>query len=110
MTDVPSEKTQAKAAEYLLSGRVKVQHSTMEKLPDKASLFLGYVTSANQEPGDPYFVTFNETGWHCDCPARVQVCAHILACQTITDFQNSEKPAHPTFTKSPDMDALLEGL
>lgn len=102
MTEGPSEAQQAKAAEYLLSGRVKVQYLADEERVD----FLAHVTP--KQGGDPYFVKFNPLGWHCDCPARVQVCAHILACQTITDFQNPD--AKPTFVADPSIDALLDGL
>lgn len=104
MTDVPSEKTQAKAAEYLLAGRVRI-----------TGLETGYactaeVYSANQD-GEPYRVHFNNSGWHCDCPARVQLCAHILAVQTVTDLK-VDKSAAMSFTPKNDVtiDEILGGL
>lgn len=80
MSEIPSEAVQAKAATILLEGRVSVVSLIMGAAPH----FAAHV--APSEPGDPYIVKFNASGWHCDCPARVQVCAHVLACQTITDF------------------------
>jgi hypothetical protein len=111
MSEAPSEKTQAKAAEYLLSGRVKVQRCIPEFVegPDGAPLpmFFAHVFSA-AEDGDPYHVKFTTSGWHCDCPARVQLCAHVLACQAIFDFEKIEKPAEAG--PNVDIDALLNGL
>ena len=106
MSEVPSAKVQAKAAEYLLKGLVKVTY-----LDPAGPLFRGEVRSASDPEGDPYRVRYNENGWHCDCLARVQVCAHVLACQTITHFQNPENVTPTLATKTdPDLDALLEGL
>lgn len=101
MTESPSEKTLAKAGEYLLSGRVKVQHLVL--LPQGPS-FKAHVYSAKQD-GDPYHVKFTANGWHCDCPARVQMCAHIIACQAITDFKISTKVE---FAHDVDLDKFLE--
>lgn len=107
MSEIPSEKVQAKAGEYLLSGRVKVQFC--ETTEDGRGHFDAHVTPAGG--GDPYYVKFNQTGWHCDCPARVQVCAHILACMTITDFAalaGGNKPS--SFPVDPSIDELLADL
>lgn len=97
--EVPSEKVQAKAAEYLLSGAVKVQALS------ETEYFLAHVTP--KQGGDPYFVKFNPMGWHCDCPARTQGCSHILACQTITDLGAPTGP--PKFTHDQSIDDLLNG-
>lgn len=109
--ETPSEKTQAKAGEYLLSGRVKVQYAGREVVEGKDGaplpLFFAHVSSAAAE-GDPYHVKFTTSGWHCDCPARVQLCAHILACQAIFDVSLVEKPADDV--PDVDIDALLGGL
>lgn len=109
--ETPSDKTQAKAAEYLLSGRVKVQYASREVVEGEDGaplpLFLAHVFSA-AEDGDPYHVKFTTSGWHCDCPARVQLCAHVLACQAVFDVSMVEK----TEDTGPDVDidALLNGL
>lgn len=99
----PSEAVQAKAATILLEGRVKVQHLAAG-YPAEGPHFMAHVTPS--VPGDPYIVRFNANGWHCDCPARVQVCAHVLACQTITDFE----PVGGTpvlSSRDPEIDAIL---
>ena len=106
MTDeTPSEKTQAKAAEYLLAGRVRVTSLIPGGQSCEAEVY-----SANQD-GDPYRVRFNNSGWHCDCPARVQLCAHILAVQTVTDLK-VDKSAAMSFTPKTDVsiDEILGGL
>lgn len=104
--NAPSQAVQAKAATILLEGRVKVQHLGHGDLgkqvfgPD----FKAHVTPT--VPGDPYIVRFNANGWHCDCPARVQICAHVLACQTITDFDPAN--SSPVIgTPDPEIDAIL---
>jgi hypothetical protein len=97
----PSEAVQAKAATILLEGRVKVKH--LQALGDGHWVFQAHVSPT--EPGDPYIVRFNASGWHCDCPARVQICAHVLACQTITDL---EMPAgKPALAHDPEIDKIL---
>lgn len=107
MTDVPSEKVQAKAAEYLLSGRVKVEHMVRAELGGPGDHFEAHVTPP--DGGDPYIVKFNLAGWHCDCLARVQVCAHVLACQTITDL-STVPVERPSFVRDKSIDDLLNGV
>jgi hypothetical protein len=98
----PSEAVQAKAATILLEGRVKVKHLAAG-YPGEGPHFMAHVSPT--EPGDPYIVRFNASGWHCDCPARVQICAHVLACQTITDL---EMPAgKPALAHDPEIDKIL---
>lgn len=101
MSEVPSEKVQAKAGEYLLSGRVKVQFLANEERVD----FLANVTP--KAGGDPYRVKYTHGVWNCDCPARVEVCAHVLACQTITNFKKLTAPTEVEFSHNPDIDKLL---
>ena len=107
-SDVPSQKTQAKAAEYLLAGRVKVR-DCRELIGAQKHTFVADVSSSSQD-GEPYHVKFGANGWHCDCPARVPVFAHILACQTITDFTPPTTP--PTFGANPNesVEDFLKGL
>lgn len=90
-----------KAAEYLAQGRVKV----------KAVVTSGHPTGLFSVAGsleEPYEVRYL-SNWTCDCPARVPVCAHILACQKITNFE----PEQQLFTGDDDaskwMQELLEG-
>jgi hypothetical protein len=103
VSDVPSEKVQAKAAEYLLSGRVKVRFC--EITDDGRGFFDAWLTPP--DGGDPYHVKFNANGWKCDCPARVDRCAHILACQTITAIEEAPDLDPPKWGGNPDIDALL---
>ncbi len=105
--DAPSEKTQAKAAEYLLKGRVKITYLIGNPGHETC---LAEVMSASQD-GDPYQIRFDpQTGWHCDCPARVPLCAHILACTTITNLTMTA--AAPTFAKgeTSSVEDFLKGL
>lgn len=93
-----------KAGRYLAEGRVKVQFVT-----EDGGLF--HVTGS--DPGDPYYVRFSSlAGWKCDCPARVDVCAHVKACQTITEFKPVESPAPVGFATQRDLsiDELLSGI
>lgn len=102
MMSAPSQAVQAKAAKILLEGRVKVKH--LQALGDGHWIFQAHVSPS--VPGDPYIVRFNANGWHCDCPARVQICAHVLACQTITDFEPVNS-APVLGSPDPDIDAML---
>ncbi len=103
MSDVPNEKMQAKAAELLLRGHVRVRKVMTEG--DGSREFRADVYSMTQD-GDPYHVKHIEH-WTCDCPARVMVCAHIVACQAIYE------PAAPKVdpeVEALDIDALLKDL
>lgn len=103
MSEVPSQAIQEKAAKMLLAGCVKVQY-LLAVSADESDKFLAHVKPLNG--GDPYHVQFNQNGWHCDCVARVQVCAHVLACQTITpDLTVSNKP--PSLPTDDDIAKLL---
>lgn len=71
----PSQTVQAKAAEYLLTGRVSL---------DFADRVAGVLVAAVQgSKPRPYAVTHSpRQGWGCTCQATC-TCAHILACQAI---------------------------
>lgn len=70
-----------KAKLYLASGQVKVvKHSAKEAL----------IEVQGSDP-QPYDVAFNGF-WHCNCPARVDRCAHIVAAQLISPLR--ENNAH----------------
>lgn len=74
-----TDKQRAKANDYLTTGRVcTVEVSTQEGYGE----FLIAGTFS-----EPYRVVYQDGRWGCDCPARVLVCAHVLACQTITKFE-----------------------
>lgn len=88
-----------KAGKYLAEGRVKAQH-----VAEGSALF--HVTGS--DPGDPYFVKFSKSlGWRCDCPARVDQCAHVKACMLVTDLHTEPDEPGSVFTRSADIDALL---
>lgn len=75
----PSQVVQAKAATYLLEGRVRVRHA------DGRS-FVAQVRGSsrrNYYVSRPAVAVLGEPlEWHCDCPAS-KTCAHITACQAI---------------------------
>jgi hypothetical protein len=71
---VPSTAVQAKAATYLLTGRVRVDH-----VDPNAGTFGAFVAGSSHKP---YYVARIGGAWHCGCQATV-TCAHVLACQMI---------------------------
>lgn len=94
--------TDEKARAYLTEGKVKAQH-----VGEFTALF--HVTGS--QPGDPYFVKFSKVGgWKCDCPARVDECAHVKACRLVTDL-TTEDTGNVSFgfTPNADIDAILNG-
>lgn len=109
----PSPATLKKAGVYLQTGHVKVQeHSSTE------ALF--HVYGSGGLDSDPYHVKFRGE-WTCDCPARVK-CAHVVACETISDLRPPEidrsedlpasaspAPDMSQWTTDPELDALLGG-
>jgi uncharacterized Zn finger protein len=68
----PSVEVQAKAARYLLTGKVKVDYADVRS-------FTALVSGTRETP---YAVMWHTGHWRCDCPARA-TCAHMLACQMI---------------------------
>ena len=104
MSETPSQKVQAKAAELLLTGKVKVQSLTWDDgMHD--TYFEAHVEPST--PGDPYHVKYENYTWKCDCPSQV-VCSHMLACQTIApDFSKAKTDPE---VEAMDIDALLNGL
>lgn len=72
---MPSKAVIDKAKNLLTTGGVKIQ-----QLNASTGLLLAFVRTSSG--GDPYHVKHNfgeDLGWSCDCPARVNLCAHILA-------------------------------
>ena len=72
-----AESVATKADRYLTEGRVRV-------------LFLDNNKAEFEVAGsDKYSV--KAMPWTCNCPARVLECAHIVACQKITSFDDVRK-------------------
>ncbi len=63
----------SKAKQYLSDGQVLVLKAST------ASAEFAVQGSANK----PYIVSVRGALWNCDCPAQVDVCAHIQACKLI---------------------------
>ena len=72
-----SESVTTKADRYLTEGRVRVLY-----LDNKRGEF-------EVAGSEKYFV--KAMPWLCNCPARVLECAHILACQKISTFDDIRK-------------------
>lgn len=72
-----TETTTQKADRYLTEGRVRVVLVDGNK---------GEFEVAGNET---YYV--RAMPWTCTCPARVLDCAHVLACQKITTFDDIRK-------------------
>lgn len=71
-----TESVDQKAGRYLAEGRVAVLHVS----PMKGRF---EVLGSDDEP---YHVGYGGD-WTCNCQARVLECAHIVACQKITNFR-----------------------
>lgn len=91
-----------KALSYIALGRVRVLKVDIEAR--EAHIL---VHSATQD-GDPYYVQFYGSEWHCDCPARVNPCAHIRAVQKVVEFP-MERPTLTPVHEISSVDALLDG-
>lgn len=86
----PSQAVQAKAATYLLEGRVRVTYASGRSFRAQVRGSAGYLYYVTRLPGA---VVGEPLEWHCDCPAST-VCAHITACQAIW------QPSAPTAGES----------
>jgi uncharacterized Zn finger protein len=81
------ETREEKAHRYLLEGKVKVIDHSLQR---GTAEFEVYGSSE-----DPYVVRFGGVGlWHCDCPAKVEDCAHMLACKLISPLTHATWPGH----------------
>lgn len=93
-----------KALQYIALGRVRVIMADADIREAHV-----HVHSSSQPAGDPYYVQYHGSAWHCDCPARVSPCVHIRAVQKIIEFP-VEKPTLTTSTyEVTSVDALLDG-
>lgn len=90
-----------KALQYIALGRVRIKHLDVD-----SGILYADVKSASQS-GDPYYVRHDGGEWHCDCPARVNPCAHIRALQKVVEFPTVKPTMGVHYTSS--IDALLDG-
>lgn len=93
-----SEASAEKANGYLVAGKVKVIEA------DAASATIE-VTGSGKEP---YTVIFGNAVWHCNCPARKPLCAHVIAAKLVSPLRNEKKGLAPL--ADPEIDALLVGI
>lgn len=87
--------TEKKAGEYLVSGRIKTVAVDEES---------GTFHASSSSSAGVYVIRYTGV-WSCTCPARIERCAHIQACQKITDFQ--ESGGRISLGRDADIDALL---
>lgn len=93
-----SEASEVKAREYLTSGKVKV-------LEHDAKSCVMVVQGSGKEP---YNIIFGNATWHCDCPARKPLCAHVIAAKLISPLRTEVKGLAPL--KDPAIDEILGEL
>lgn len=93
-----SEKIEAKADKYLCDGRVTV----LAVDPDRARSAVVEVQGTAK-----YLVRF-VGAWTCDCPSRVDRCAHVVAAEKVVrvDSGNGLQFGEP----DPEIDFLLDGM
>lgn len=75
----PSAAVIAKAHKYLAEGRVKVREVTR----GNPTCLIDVTGSADE----PYLVWASDGEFHCSCPSRLPVCAHIAASMLITNME-----------------------
>lgn len=88
-----SPSVQKKAVKYLTEGKIDVQAVS----PKGPALI-------EARGSEVYEVKWNG-GWTCDCPARVLLCAHIVAASLVVQ----RKATTPQLPTTPDLDLLLGG-
>ena len=89
-----------KAKQYLTEGKVKVvefAHSTQ----------LFHVQGT--DPYNPYTVRFMGSYWDCSCPARIELCAHVVACRLICNTETHARTLGSS-ENSDELDALLSSF
>lgn len=93
-----SEASEKKAHQYLTGGKVRViEH-------DDSSCLITVQGSGKE----PYSVIFGNATWHCSCPARKPLCAHVIAAKLISPLRTEVKGLAPL--KDPEIDDLLGDL
>jgi hypothetical protein len=90
-----------KALQYIALGRVRIER--------KDALYAKALVHSATTDGDPYFVEYHGGVWHCDCPARVNPCAHIRAVQKVIDFPAEKPTLSPVNIGTSWVDDLLDG-
>lgn len=93
-----SEVSEKKALLYLTEGKVQVLEH------DDASCLIT-VQGSDKEP---YNVIYGNAVWHCTCPARKALCAHVIAAKLISPLRTEAKGLAPV--ANPLMDELLSDL
>ena len=92
----PEEKAHA----YLLAGKVKVIDHSLQRGTAEIEVY----GSAE----DPYLVRFGGVGlWHCDCPAKIENCAHLIAAKLISPLTHASWPGKSV--EPSEVDKLLRG-
>lgn len=89
---MPRENAAAKARRYLAEGRVMLVRVTEKRVIHSASRVTDVGAKVRGESGQ-YHVWHQKAsstahrldGWNCDCEARSDKCAHILAVQLVTE-------------------------
>jgi hypothetical protein len=66
------ENAAAKAARYLVEGRLIVTR-----------VHAGHVTSSCRGDGHIWLQSFTAGTWRCTCPARSQMCSHLIALRRV---------------------------
>lgn len=62
-----------KARRYLTEGRLLVVEVRQDR-----------ISALCRGDGAVYSLEFDPHGWHCDCPARTDQCAHLRALRLVT--------------------------
>jgi uncharacterized Zn finger protein len=78
---VSRENIYEKGCRYLTEGRLCVS-----EVDEHAATALAEVRG---DSGAVYVVLHDESGWHCDCPARGR-CAHVVALQRVVVLEPQE--------------------
>jgi uncharacterized Zn finger protein len=96
---MPKQTPAEKAVAYLTEGKLSVQTHTATH----ARIL------AQGSDSRPYTITFDPSGWVCDCPAHVSECAHILAAKLISPLRQ-EQHTSLSSSSNPDLDKFLESF
>jgi uncharacterized Zn finger protein len=72
-TVMPPENAEAKGRRYLLEGRLHVRAVT-----DR------HIAATCRGDGEIYYLSGDEQGWSCSCPAATLRCSHLVALRLVT--------------------------
>jgi hypothetical protein len=83
---MPKQTVEEKAHAYLLAGKVRVIEHDYEAGRAEIEVY-------GSAP-EPYMVRFARAGaaglWHCDCPAKVENCSHLIAAKLISPLTHMQ--------------------